>query len=314
MKEEILAYESRDGLVLNYYHWNPKKRKIRAVLILLHGMSEHAGRYRGFARRLCQMGLSVYAPDHRGHGMNLEKTGAKGHFANQDGWGLFMDDIGRLHQEAVGQYPGKEIFLLGHSMGSIAARTYALNPSEKLSALMLSGTPYTPPMALKFGNSLAHMGCLLGKGNTESRLLTVLTFGAANRRIPGAKSKLEWLNRSRKEILKYKADPLCGFMCTSAFYRDMTSGLELAQSVEALKKTKNKMPVYLFAGLADPVGYYGKGVTKAFNRYKKAGFKDVTLKLYPKSRHEVLFEKNYDEVQEDLMAWLENHLLTKTDR
>ena len=62
------------------------------------------------------------------------------------------------------------------------------------------------------------------------------------------------------------------------------------------------------SGAMDPVGDLGKGTTKAYESFRKAGVKDVTLKLYPGLRHEILNEKEKDQVRADILAWVEKHM------
>ena len=64
------------------------------------------------------------------------------------------------------------------------------------------------------------------------------------------------------------------------------------------------MPVYFMSGDMDPVGECGKGVQKAYNNFLEAGMKDVSIKLYPGGRHEMLNEINKDEVYYDILTWL----------
>ena len=66
--------------------------------------------------------------------------------------------------------------------------------------------------------------------------------------------------------------------------------------------------MYLFSGANDPVGDNSKGVMKVYNLYQKAGIQDISCKLYPDGRHEMLNETNRDEVYSDTIKWLDDHL------
>ncbi len=68
------------------------------------------------------------------------------------------------------------------------------------------------------------------------------------------------------------------------------------------------MPIYIFAGDKDPVGNMGKGVLKLVKTYQNVGIKDLEYKLYKDGRHEMLNEINRDEVMEDVIQWLNNHI------
>ena len=73
------------------------------------------------------------------------------------------------------------------------------------------------------------------------------------------------------------------------------------------QKVDKRLPVALFAGDADPVGDYGRGVESVYRALKDAGVKDVFLKLYPGARHEILNETNRAEVYADILAWCDAH-------
>ena len=66
------------------------------------------------------------------------------------------------------------------------------------------------------------------------------------------------------------------------------------------------LPIYLFSGDGDPISGAGALVELVGQRYRDAGVKDVTVKLYPGARHETLNETNRDEITADLIAWLDD--------
>ena len=104
------------------------------------------------------------------------------------------------------------------------------------------------------------------------------------------------------------ADPLCRFVPTVGMFRDMMGGLQRIADPRGLSHMDPETPVGLFSGGDDPVGGRGKGVEKVAGFFRRAGCRDLTVKLYPGARHELLNETNREEVFADLLAWLENHL------
>ncbi|WP_246080786.1 alpha/beta fold hydrolase [Modestobacter altitudinis] len=88
----------------------------RATVQVVHGASEHSGRYERLASALTARGLAVYATDLCGHGRTAEGTGT-GRFG-APGVGGVLDDVRALHLVAAEQHPGLPRLLLGHSMGS----------------------------------------------------------------------------------------------------------------------------------------------------------------------------------------------------
>jgi alpha-beta hydrolase superfamily lysophospholipase len=74
---------------------------------------------------------------------------------------------------------------------------------------------------------------------------------------------------------------------------------------EQLAAIRDDLPLYIFSGDADPLAGGGGLIELVGDRYRMAGVKDVTVKLYPGARHEALNETNRDEVTADLIAWLD---------
>ena len=74
---------------------------------------------------------------------------------------------------------------------------------------------------------------------------------------------------------------------------------------ERLAAIRDDLPLYIFSGDADPLAGGGALIEMVGDRYRLAGVKDVTVKLYPGARHETLNETNRDEVTADLIAWLD---------
>ena len=85
--------------------------------------------------------------------------------------------------------------------------------------------------------------------------------------------------------------------------------LKHVSTLEWAHKVPKALPVYMISGAMDPVGAYGKGVGKVYERLKKAGVKDLELKLYKDGRHEMLNELNKEDVYKDILLWLEKHLI-----
>ena len=107
---------------------------------------------------------------------------------------------------------------------------------------------------------------------------------------------------------RYLADPDCMFLFTAAGYRDLLTLQREANSSFWFQSLCITLPVLLIAGEEDPVGDYGRGVTEVFTRMQAAGVRDVSMILYPQDRHELLQELDADQVQEDILTWLCNHL------
>ena len=102
----------------------------------------------------------------------------------------------------------------------------------------------------------------------------------------------------------YIDDPLCGFVAKCSLYRDMMEGIKFVSSRENAALMNKAIPIYFMSGAADPVGDYGKGVERAYKMFCDVGMRDVTMRLYPEGRHEMLKEINREDVCRDIINWI----------
>lgn len=277
----------------------------RAVIQLAHGIAEHVERYDNFAAYLAEHGFLVVANDHLGHGMSAGDAAALGFFSPVRGWDMVLSDMHTLYTRTHGDFPALPYILLGHSMGSFLARSYLCKYPGGLSGAILSGTGQQPGPLLTAGLAAGRLEIRRHSPQYRSKLLNTLAFGSYNRRCKPRRTEYDWLSRDEAVVDAYIADPLCGFTASAGLLTDMLGGIRYVQDSENLRKMDKALPVFFFAGDADPVGDYGKGVRRAYASFLAAGMQDVTLKLYPGCRHECLNELNKAEVYADVLAWLE---------
>jgi len=108
---------------------------------------------------------------------------------------------------------------------------------------------------------------------------------------------------------KYVADPLCGYVCSFGFYRDLLEGLHSLYGTSApFSRVPKGLPLFIISGAEDPVGGAHGFVPLLAGKFKAAGLENVETRLYPGARHEILNETNKDEVVKDVKEWLESSL------
>ena len=304
MEERFLTL--RDGHRLFFRVWR-SEGECKASLHLLHGMAEHSLRYDSFASYLNTLGITVYAQDHRGHGLTKEED-EKGWFAYKDGWMTIAQDSWQLDQVIMEECQGVPHFLMGHSMGSFLARTVATEHPAAFDALIIMGSGASKGLLGKVGRTIALRHVKKYGSKMPDHKLDKLSFGSYNRKVENKRTPFDWLSRDPNEVDKYIADPLCGFVCSSQFYADLVEGVETANDFSRMKKLRKNMPVLIISGDADPVGDYGKGINKIYKLYKKAGLEDVTLRLIPGGRHEILNESDKKETSEYIGSWLKKQI------
>jgi alpha-beta hydrolase superfamily lysophospholipase len=187
--------------------------------------------------------------------------------------------------------------------------TYIETYGKRLAGCALSGTRGKGGFAVASGSVIAKLIAALKGSRKTSRFLYSLGDGQYNKPFRPNRTHFDWLSRDEKMVDAFIADPLCGALCSSGFYRDLTGALNTIYKPESMKKIPLDLPLYVFCGSADPVGIMGEGPTALIASCKKMGMKDIEFALYPDGRHEMLNETNRDEVIGNLIKWLEKHLV-----
>ena len=264
-------------------------------------------RYDAFARYLNDLGFLVVAEDHMGHGQSINADGIQGYF--HGGWNAAVEDTYRLMCDTMAEYPGVPYVLFGHSMGSFMARTILCRyPDSGITAAIICGTGWQPTVAMPAVIKLMETVCSkIGETNPSDKLQKLI-FGSYNSRIEHPRTEYDWLSRDKQIVDAYIAHPLCGFTASCGLLRDMMKGIYFIQQKQNLLKMKKDLPVHFIAGGEDPVGSFGKGIHKCVAEFKKAGMTEVSSRIYPLCRHEILNEINKEEIFEDVGQWIEKQL------
>lgn len=253
----------------------------RAVVQLLHGVGEHAGRYARVIEALTANGYVVYADDHRGHG----RTGMGQHGADPDRLGRLgpgglraaVDAVWQLSQLIRAENPDLPLVLLGHSWGSFLAQMLLDDHPDAYDALVLSGSSLRWPGSLNSGD--------LNKPWKR----------------PGAMGT-EWLASDLSVGKAFLDDPL-------TTTRTLPELFGLRDVIRLLGKPRRNLgadvPILLMVGRDDTVGG-PRSVHRLAEAYRtRSGITDVTTLVYPGVRHEIFNDVSREEVIADLVAWLE---------
>lgn len=299
-------FPSSDGSTLIHVNqWTPVGRTVRGVVQIAHGVAEYGARYAPFARFLCGHGFVVVANDHLGHGQSLIPGGPMVYLGEKDGWWNVVDDMECLRGRVAKVFPDRPYFLFGHSMGSFLSRTHLIRYPGRLDGCILCGTGHQSPALIAGGKLIADREIRrLGKKAFSARA-DDLAFGAYNKAFAPTRTRFDWVSASEENVDAYIADPLCGGDTTLGLFRDMLDGLSYITRQSNMDKMDADLPVFFIAGDQDPVGDMGKGVRKAHDCFKKAGIRDLSIKLYHGLRHEILNEASRQYVYRDVLDWLE---------
>lgn len=265
------------GTRIVYDVWRPDGPPT-GILLLAHGLGEHARRYDHVVERLVGLGLVVYAPDHRGHG----RSGGKR--IELHDWSEFLDDLHRLSAVAIAENPGLQRFLLGHSMGGAIALSYALDHQDELSGLILSA----PAVDVVGGKPrvVIEIGKILGR------------FAPG---IPVETLDAKSVSRDPAVVAAYESDPLVHHGKVKA---GIGRGMILAAESFPARLPSLTIPVLLLHGTEDRLA----DVSGSRMIAAHAGSKDLTLKTYDGLFHEVFNEPEQEKVLDDLVDWLRPRL------
>jgi len=278
------TYLDHLGLEITFYVWpveNPK-----AVIQIAHGLGEHARRYDHLAERLNKAGYSVYADDHRGHGVTGANQIATGHTKKMGNLGAggikaAFEQVHDLTKLIKSENPGKKLVLFGHSYGSFISQKLINQYSTEYDAAILSGSSLLVPGVLGAGG-----------------------FNKKWDKEPDA-TGYEWLSRDRKVGEKFAADPLT-FFANAAAVMGVINGLQLFFTPK--RTIRKDLPLLLQAGSDDPIGAE-RGNQMLANTYRnKSGLENVTAIIYHDGRHEMYNEINKEEVIHDLLEFISKNV------
>ena len=301
------TYQSRDGIHnIMAYKWHEDSVPVRGIIQIVHGMQEHMERYDEFASFLCSNGFIVVGNDHLGHGLSAGE-GEYGYFCTKDARTVVTRDVHRLKKMITKEYPGLPCFLLGHSMGSFILRKYLTMYGTGIDGAIICGTGFKPAIVTSLGKFTATFTGLFSKGKNYSRFIEKTAFGSYNKRFKEENNPSSWVVRNEDVMSVYKNDPLCTFRFTTNGFHTLFSLLGHVDRQKNINTVPTELPVLFLAGSNDPVGNYGKGVTEVYNRFKKAGINDVSLKIYPDMRHEILNDIDRKMVYSDILDWINEH-------
>jgi len=271
-------------------------------------MCEYAARYAPFAEFLNSQGFAVCADDHLGHGLSVKSKEDLGYFNRQRDTDIIINDIRALQLAVKKQVGDKPYFIMGHSMGSFFCRKYISLYGADFDGAIIMGTGFKSKATLNAALFFVGLNALFKGWRHRSKFIKKLAFGSYNKKFKPARTPNDWLSVNRENVDKYNADELCNFSFTNNAYSGLFSIIKQACSHKTIKAVPKTLPVYFVAGADDPVGDYGKGVQKAYDKFKKAGVADVAITLYEGARHEILNDDCKQEVCDNILSFINSHI------
>lgn len=317
MVKENYSIRSHDdkGTALHCVEWKGDAGKPVAVLQLVHGMIEYIERYEEFAKYMTDHGFVVIGHDHIGHGHSLPKDDPAelGVMHSKAPEKTMCEDMLSVYRYGKKKYPDVPYFILGHSMGSYMLRRFLsvyAKETEGLSGAIIVGTGTVPNAAIIVAKIVIRITALFHGWDYKSRAVTNFLFAGDYHKfcMDGSEPENSWLSKNVESVKKYYSDPLDTYLFSVNGYRGMTSAMLFDNSQKNVDRIRKNLPILFASGADDPVGAMSKGVKSAFQRFKKAGIKDLTLKLFPNDRHEILNETDRADVYDYIYKWLKGRI------
>ncbi|MBR3869855.1 MAG: alpha/beta hydrolase [Clostridia bacterium] len=303
-KKEFLFRSSSDLCDIFACSYFPDKNvELKGVVQIAHGMAEHHERYEDFIEFLNKNGYAVYINDHLGHGKSVANDKQLGYFGEKDGYLNLVKDMKKLTKIISKECPDLPVILFGHSMGSMLARIYTEKYGKNLKAAVYCGTCGSNPAA-KPGIAIVKTIAKIKGDHYRSEFINKLAFGSYNKKFTPQRTAFDWLTTDNDIVDKYINDPYCGFLFTTYGYRDLMSMIVEINRSDWYTSVPLDLPIYLIAGEDDPVGNYGKGIKEVYGGLVDTNHTDVSIKLFSGARHEILNEKNKEEVYKNILSWL----------
>jgi len=273
------SFKGVDGLSIFYRQYEADAEKARVVIA--HGLGEHSGRYDNVVRRLLPRGISIWVPDHRGHG---QSEGPRGHVSS---FYHYVDDLHTLVALARDTLPqGAKIFLLGHSLGGLIALRFAARFPEVIDGLIIS----SPALGLPKPPSLVSVFV----GRIFSTLWPTLS-------LPNGLDASK-ISHDEETVQAYLNDPLVHTKITARWSTEFFSAMEVANQSAPELKTPFLMQ------LAGDDFLTSAEASKIF--FEAVSSADKTLYVYEDLYHEIYNEtgQQREHVLDDLDAWLSRHI------
>lgn len=297
-------FKSSNGKnIIKVKNYNLNKKSIKAVVVVLHGMTECKEIYSEFAEYLALNGYGVVTYDHIGHGDSVNIEDERGFFSNENGYKYLTKDLQHIIKEI--KKLNLPIILFGHSMGSLIARNYVAEAKKKeIDGLILCGT-IGQQWAIDGAIQLAEYMIEQKGPRYRSRKLQDVVVKAFKWKFEDMKDKMEWATRDKEYIKKSKEDKRMNFIFTATGFKDVFELVKITGEKDSIEKIPKDLPILMVSGGEDILGEYSEGVKRLEQAYKKAGIKDVAVKIYAESRHGLLQDLDRKEVFKDISEWVE---------
>ena len=284
---------------VRYYIYAPKVvLRVKGIVQIHHGFSEHADRYDHFASFLANQGFVVVVSDFVGHGKSLIDF-EQGYFGEKNGPDNLVKDMFRLIRIMRRRYPDEPYFLLGVDLGSLIIRKFVSCYGDYVDGMLLLGTIARVEKEYLKRIYLNILKAIKGP-SYKAQLYYKVQQTHLNRQV-NDQGAMRWLTSDEGQRQRYMKDPMTHFAYTVQGYKDIEHIIKEVNSEESIQHIPPHISIYIGEGQDDPMN---KGMVELVEKYKNAQIHDVTYEQFENRRHAILFETNRREVYLHILDWL----------
>ena len=277
----------------------------KAVVFLAHGLCGCKERFLPFMEYLARNGVACVANDHRGHGNSIRNEEDRG-YTYQGGAKAVVMDMEVVADYIYQRYQDVPVTLLGHSMGSLAARAFLKHNDTRLDGVVVCGSPSPNPMA-PIGRTIVNIMIKKDNGERRSEMLQNFTSTSYNRKFKH-EGERAWTCSDANVREQFANDPRCNFTITVDLAKTLMDLFKEAYSKRGWNVSKPTLPIIFMSGEDDPCMISAKKFEKAVKHIEDCGYSNVQKITYPHMRHEILNEVDKQRVWEDVLAFINGTL------
>ena len=280
MKSFKDKWQDPEGITFFVQGWEPENGNPKALVVLVHGLGEHTGRYPHVGKALTHAGYALAGFDLRGHG---KSGGARGHAPSLD---AYMHDIRQFFSLMEQRYPAIPRFLYGHSLGGLLVLSYAIQYGAGLKGVVATG----PGLR----SSLQEQKAKLAVVRLLGSLLPAVTVPS------GLDAAM--ISRDVAVVEAYKKDPLVHDSTSLGFGKAALNAIDLCFA----RAGEFPAPLLIMHGTGDKITYFSG--SEDFAKLVSEAGRDVTLRLWNELYHEVHNEPEKEEVLKFMIEWLDKQI------
>ena len=293
-----------DSLPIGVLTSAPPAGQPSVILQLAHGMCGCKERFMPLMEFLSMHDVACVASDLRGHGESVYTREDLG-YMYEGGSKALVEDMAQITGWIHQKFPGLPVFLLGHSMGSMAARVYVQKHDQLIDGLIVCGTPGWNPFS-HFSYAVTAAMNLMGAGRLRPALLSDSVSAIFNRRF-AHEGPRAWTCSDPEVRKDFEKNPVCNYIFTVNGINNLMGLMIMTYREKEWQMSNPEMPILFLSGENDPCMRSEKSFHDAAMNMFRHGYHNVTSALYGGMRHEILNEKDKESVWTDILNFIQSN-------